>query len=82
MLSDARQAIASIKNLSGQIEGSLGKNAESLTRSTKRSLAELELFMRDGRRLARNLDRVLDGFERNPQRLLFGGSPVPEYNPQ
>ncbi len=82
MLADAREAIASFRKLSGQIENSFGKNADSLTRSTKRSLAELELFMRDGRRLARNLDRVLDGLDRNPQRLLFGGSPVPEYNPQ
>ena len=82
MLVDAREAIASFRKLSAQLENSFGKNADNLTRSTKRSLAELELFMRDGRRLARNLDRVLDGIDRNPQRLLFGGSPVPEYNPQ
>ena len=82
MITDARDAIASIKRLSVQFEDTFGKNAQTLTRSTKRSLAELELFMRDGRRLTRNLDRVLDGFDRNPQRLLFGGSPVPEYNPQ
>jgi len=82
IVTEAREAITSFRKLAGQLEKSFGANAGNLARSTRRSLAELELFMRDGRRLTRNLDRVLDGFDRNPQRLLFGGSPVPEYNPQ
>ncbi|MEO0619358.1 MAG: MlaD family protein [Pseudomonadota bacterium] len=82
VLVDAREAVASFRRLSAQLEGSFGQNAETLTRSTKRSLAEVELFMRDGRRMVRNLDRVLAGIDRNPQRLLFGGSQVPEYTPQ
>ena len=39
------------------------------------------MFMRDGRRAARSLDRVLTKIEQNPQSLIFGGSSVPEYNP-
>jgi len=82
IVTEARAAITSFRKLAGQLEGSVGANADKLTRSTRRNLAELELFMRDGRRLVRNLDQVLSGLDRNPQRLLFGGSPVPEYNPQ
>jgi phospholipid/cholesterol/gamma-HCH transport system substrate-binding protein len=37
--------------------------------------------MRDGRRAARSLDRVLEQIEKNPQSFLFGGSTIPEYTP-
>ncbi|MEL6423424.1 MAG: hypothetical protein AAFQ42_13400, partial [Pseudomonadota bacterium] len=82
VLADVREAVASFKTLSARLDASIGVNAEELTRSTKHSLAEVELFLRDGRRMVRTLDRVLAGIERSPQRLLFGGSAVPEYAPQ
>ncbi len=81
LVDDLRHAVTSFRALAAKLETTVGDNAEGLTRTAKRSLYELELFMRDGRRAAQSLDRVLDKIERNPQSLIFGGSSVPEYTP-
>lgn len=80
-LAQAQEAAQSFRELADKLNRSVGDNAESLTRTAKSSLEELELFMRDGRRAAQSLDRVLQKIEKNPQSFLFGGSSVPEYNP-
>lgn len=80
-LAQAQEAAQSFRRLADKLERSLGDNAEGLTRVAKSGLQEFELFMRDGRRAAQSLDRVLEKIEKNPQSFLFGGSSVPEYNP-
>ncbi len=81
-LDQAKEAATSFREMAKKLEESLGKGAEGVVRLAKRSLEEFELFMRDGRRAARSLDRVLERIERNPQSFLFGGSNVREYNPK
>lgn len=80
-LAQAQQAAQSFKQLAEKLDKSIGDSADGLARFAKDGLKEFELFMRDGRRTARTLDRVLESIERNPQSFLFGGSSVPEYNP-
>ncbi len=80
-LAQAQEAAKSFKQLAEKLDRSIGDSAGGLARFAKDGLQEFELFMRDGRRAARTLDRVLERIERNPQSFLFGGSPVPEYNP-
>lgn len=80
-LAQAQEAAQSFRRLADKLEHSLGDNAESLTRVAKSGMQEFEMFMRDGRRAAQSLDRVLERIEKNPQSFLFGGSNVPEYNP-
>ena len=80
-LAQAQEAAQAFRDLAKKLDKSYGDSAEGLTRFAKDGLKEFELFMRDGRRAARTLDRVLEQIERNPQSFLFGGSSVPEYNP-
>ena len=80
-LAQAQEAATAFKQLAEKLDRSIGDSAGGLARFAKDGLKEFELFMRDGRRAARTLDRVLERIERNPQSFLFGGSPVPEYNP-
>ncbi len=80
-LAEAREAVSAFRDLAVKLERTIGDGAGSLTRQAKRGLKEFEMFMRDGRRAARSLDRVLTKIEQNPQSLIFGGSSVPEYNP-
>lgn len=80
-LAQAQEAAASFKQLAEKLDKSLGDSADGMTRFAKDGLKEFELFMRDGRRAARSLDRVLEQIERNPQSFLFGGKTVPEYTP-
>lgn len=81
IVAQAQQAAQSFRRLAEKLEHSLGDRAEGLTLSAQRSLHQFELFMRDGRRLAENLDRVVQKLEQDPQSLLLGGSQVPEYKP-
>ena len=80
-LAQAQEAAQSFRALAEKLDKAYGDSADGLTRFAKDGLKEFELFMRDGRRAARSLDRVLEQIERNPQSFLFGGSSVPEYNP-
>jgi phospholipid/cholesterol/gamma-HCH transport system substrate-binding protein len=80
-LANAQEAAKSFKELAEKLDKSIGDSADGMARFAKDGLKEFELFMRDGRRAARTLDRVLERIERNPQSFLFGGSQVPEYNP-
>lgn len=81
-LQQAQSAAASMRRLAVKLEESVGDSADGVMRLAKRSLKEFELFMRDGRRAAQNLDRVLERINQNPRSFLFGGSNVPEYNPK
>lgn len=77
----AQAAAQSFRKLAEKLEKSFGEQADTLTRQAQRSMREFELFMKDGRRVAENLDRVLQKVENNPSSLIFGGSSVPEYRP-
>jgi phospholipid/cholesterol/gamma-HCH transport system substrate-binding protein len=80
-VSQAQQAAQSFRKLADKLEKSFGDQADTLTRQAQRSMREFELFMKDGRRVAENLDRVLQKVEANPSSLIFGGGGVPEYKP-
>jgi phospholipid/cholesterol/gamma-HCH transport system substrate-binding protein len=81
-ITDVQAAAQSFKDLSGKLEVSLGDNLDSVTKTAKDSLQEFGNFMREGRRAAATLNRVLEKFEANPRSFLLGGSQVPEYTPR
>jgi len=80
-LAQAQEAAQAFRDLATKLDKSIGDSADGMARFAKDGLKEFELFMRDGRRAARTLDRVLEQVERNPQSFLFGGSSIPEYTP-
>jgi phospholipid/cholesterol/gamma-HCH transport system substrate-binding protein len=81
-INNVRDGSASFKSLSGKLEVSLGDNIDGLTRSAKDNLAEFGNFMREGRRTAVTLNRILEKFEADPKGFLLGGNQVPEYTPK
>lgn len=82
MISQGQQAVTSFRKLAEKLDKTLGDQADGVTQQAKRSLREFEAFMKDGRRMADSLDRVLQKVENNPSSLIFGGSQVPEYKPR
>ena len=77
-MSQVQQAATSFRQLE-KLDKSLGDRSGELTRQAERSLREFELFMKDGRRLADSLDRVVQKVERNPAGFLLGGQQSPKY---
>ena len=79
VVSQVQQAATSFRQLSEKLDKSLGDKSGELTQQMDRSLREFELFMKEGRRLADSLDRVVEKVERNPAGFLLGGQQSPKY---
>jgi phospholipid/cholesterol/gamma-HCH transport system substrate-binding protein len=79
VVSQVQQAATSFRQLAEKLDKSLGDKSTELTLQAERSLREFELFMKDGRRLAESLDRVVQKVERNPSGFLLGGQQSPKY---
>jgi|SRR5208337_1021757 len=79
VVSQVQQAAISFRQLAEKLDKSLGDKSAELTLQAERSLREFELFMKDGRRLADSLDRVVQKVERNPTSFLLGGQQSPKY---
>jgi phospholipid/cholesterol/gamma-HCH transport system substrate-binding protein len=82
IVAQAKDAMKALKSVSRRLDQTIGGNANQLAVSAKRSLQEIELLAKDGRRAVRSLDRILASVERNPQSLIFGDKSVPTYKPQ
>jgi phospholipid/cholesterol/gamma-HCH transport system substrate-binding protein len=81
-IGDAKDGAANFKSLSSKLEVSLGDNMDGLTRQAKDSIQEFGAFMREGKRTAVTLNRILEKLEANPRGFLLGGNQVPEYTPR
>lgn len=81
-ITDVKDGAQSFKSLSSKLEVSLGDNMDGLTRQARDSLQEFGSFMREGRRTAVTLNRILEKLEADPKGFLLGGNQVPEYTPK
>jgi phospholipid/cholesterol/gamma-HCH transport system substrate-binding protein len=81
-ISNVKEGAESFKSLSTKLEVSLGDNMDGLSRQARESLQEFGNFMREGRRAAGTLNRILEKLEADPRGFLLGGSQVPEYTPR
>jgi phospholipid/cholesterol/gamma-HCH transport system substrate-binding protein len=81
-ISNVKEGAESFKSLSTKLEVSLGDNMVGLSRQARESLQEFGNFMREGRRAAGTLNRILEKLEADPRGFLLGGSQVPEYTPR
>ena len=81
-ISDVKEGAESFKSLSDKLDVSLGDNVDGLTRQARESIQEFGSFMREGRRTAVTLNRILEKLEADPKGFLLGGNQVPEYTPR
>ena len=81
-ITDVKDGAQSFKSLSTKLEVSLGDNMDGLTRQARESLQEFGNFMREGKRTAVTLNRILEKLEADPKGFLLGGNQVPEYTPK
>ena len=81
-ISDVKDGAQSFKSLSSKLEVSLGDNMDGLTQQARESLQEFGSFMREGRRVAVTLNRILEKLEADPKGFLLGGNQLPEYTPK
>jgi phospholipid/cholesterol/gamma-HCH transport system substrate-binding protein len=80
--SDFQEAARSIKQLSDNLDKRTAEIGAGINRFSATGARELEAFAGEARRTLGEIDRAVKNLDRNPSRLLFGGSgnSVPAYN--
>jgi phospholipid/cholesterol/gamma-HCH transport system substrate-binding protein len=77
---EIREAAKSFRQLSDNLDRRTAALTAELTRFTGSGLREFQALSADGRRTLGEIERTVKNFDRNPQRLIFGGGKtVPEY---
>jgi phospholipid/cholesterol/gamma-HCH transport system substrate-binding protein len=71
------EAVRSIRTLAENLDKHADEIAGGVTRFTSRGLREWEQLAIDGRRAIATLDQAIKNFDRNPSRIIFGGSADP-----
>ncbi len=79
MMTEISLAATSFRSLAEKLDKSLGNSADGMARFAKSGLKEFEGLMREGRRMVKAMERVMNNLERNPQGLIFGSKQVREY---
>jgi phospholipid/cholesterol/gamma-HCH transport system substrate-binding protein len=79
---DIQEAARSIKQLSDNLDKRTSEIGAGITRFSAAGTRELEAFAGEARRTLGEIDRAVKNLDRNPSRLIFGGSgnSVPAYN--
>lgn len=78
-VAEATEAARSIRIVAKAFEGRAGTIADGLARFSGRGLRDLEVMIEQGRQTLEAFESAVQGFERDPSRVIFGGSNVPVY---
>lgn len=76
----ARETLASFKTMADNLNAQIGPIAANLSRFSGTGLRDLQSLITDTRRTMQNLDDTINNFDRNPQRLIFGGETVKQFD--
>jgi phospholipid/cholesterol/gamma-HCH transport system substrate-binding protein len=80
LLAEAEAAIASFRSVADNINGRVGPIAENLERFSNSGLRDVESLIVETRRSINRIERSISSIARNPQRLLFGGDDVQQFD--
>lgn len=72
MLKDARQTVAELDRLSGQLNQVVAENREPVRAFVHEGLPDLRSLINESRRMVDNVNRVAEGLEDAPGQLLLG----------
>lgn len=79
---DVPEMVASLKKFADTLDKRVAQVTDSVTKLSNTGTQQLQSLGSDSRRTLADIDRAVRNFDRNPQRVIFGGSnnAVPEYN--
>lgn len=81
LMADASETLASFRQVADTLNARIGVISDGLARFSGQGLQEVESLVRDGRRSIIRIERAITDLERNPQRIITGGSgSVREYD--
>jgi phospholipid/cholesterol/gamma-HCH transport system substrate-binding protein len=77
---EARRTLESIRLAAENLNARIGPIAENLQRFSSTGLRDIQTLVNDTRQTVRGLNDAITNFDDDPQRLLFGGDTVKEYD--
>ncbi|MDB5523816.1 MAG: mce related family protein [Rhizobium sp.] len=80
LFADARATLKSFKQVADTLNAKIGPIADNLTRFSGSGLKNIEGLVDDTRRTMKSLDTAITRLDKDPQRLLFGGEDVKQYD--
>lgn len=80
LFADARSTLQSFKQVADTLNSRIGPIADNLTRFSGAGLKNIDALVDDTRRTVSTLNQAISRFDNDPQRLLFGGEEVKQYN--
>ncbi|WP_439272693.1 MlaD family protein [Pseudochrobactrum sp. HB0163] len=81
VVAQARATLSSIQKTSDNLNNRLGPITDNLARFSGKGLTDLQSVVVDSSRSIQRIERAITDLERDPQRIIFGGSgTVPQYD--
>ncbi|MBT9372410.1 MlaD family protein [Rhizobium sp. CSW-27] len=80
LFAEAQKTLESIRATADNLNARIGPIADNLTRFSGTGLRDVQSLVSDTRRAVDNLNQTITNFDQNPQRLIFGGDTVKEYD--
>ncbi|CAD7045429.1 MCE family protein [Pseudorhizobium endolithicum] len=80
LFAEARRTLESFRTVADNINARVGPIADNLQRFSATGLRDIQTLVDDTRRTVRSLNETISNFDENPQRLIFGGETVKQYD--
>ncbi|MBP1850985.1 MlaD family protein [Rhizobium halophytocola] len=77
---EARKTLSSIREVADNLNKQIGPIAANFAKFSNTGLRNVEQLVNDTRSAVRNLNNTISNFDADPQRLLFGGETVKQYD--
>lgn len=74
LAAEASETLKAYRKVADTLNGRIGTIADGLARFTGTGLRDVEALVRDGRRSITRIEEAITSLERNPQRIITGGS--------
>ena len=76
LFAEAKDTLTSFKKMADNLNARIGPIADNLQKFSSSGLSNVQTLINDMRGTVDNLNSTITNFDRNPQRLLFGGDTV------
>ncbi|AKI00265.1 ABC-type transport system involved in resistance to organic solvents, periplasmic component [Hoeflea sp. IMCC20628] len=80
LLADAEATLKSFRDVANSLNTRIGPIADNLQRFSGSGLRDVEALVNDARRSIERIERSISSIEQDPQRLIFGGDTVKQYD--
>lgn len=80
LMSQAKQTLVEYKKLAETLNAKVGPIADNLARFSSSGLGNIQALVSDLRQTTNNLNNTITNFDKDPQRLIFGGDKVKTFD--